>query len=178
VLCKHEVTGSIPVGSTIKSRSAWKAGKRLQWKRFEDLDARRAGTVRRSGTRRRRPDRKAHMRALCRRVGRSRRLTSFREQNTRRFGSRSEWGPGRVGRLRGGQTGTVFPSLKTLTAAAGFAGCGSCVSTFRIRGRGLLARRLLDRIKREKGVWWMPWQQEAMKDAALCDKPGGGESTL
>jgi hypothetical protein len=35
-----------------------------------------------------------------------------------------------------------------------------------------------DRIKREKGVWWMPWQQEAMKDVALCDKPGGGESTL
>ena len=36
----------------------------------------------------------------------------------------------------------------------------------------------LDQIKREKGVWWMPWQQEAMKDVALCDKPGGGESTL
>jgi hypothetical protein len=28
-----------------------------------------------------------------------------------------------------------------------------------------------DRIKREKGVWWMPWQQEAMKDVILCDKP-------
>ena len=40
------------------------------------------------------------------------------------------------------------------------------------------ARLLLDRIKREKGVWWMPWRQEAMKDVALCDKPGGGESTL
>ena len=40
------------------------------------------------------------------------------------------------------------------------------------------ACRLLDRIKRDKGVWWMPWQQEAMKDVALCDKPGGGESTL
>jgi len=24
----------------------------------------------------------------------------------------------------------------------------------------------------------MPWRQEAMKDVALCDKPGGGESTL
>ena len=29
----------------------------------------------------------------------------------------------------------------------------------------------LDQIKREKGVWWMPWQQEAMKDVILCDKP-------
>ena len=38
--------------------------------------------------------------------------------------------------------------------------------------------RLLDRIKRMKGVWWMPWRQEAMKDVALCDKPWGGESTL
>jgi hypothetical protein len=37
---------------------------------------------------------------------------------------------------------------------------------------------LLDRIKREKGVWWMPWQQEAMKDVVLCDKLGGGENTL
>ncbi len=31
----------------------------------------------------------------------------------------------------------------------------------------------LDRIKREKGVWWMPWQQEAMKDVIPCDKLGG-----
>ncbi len=22
-----------------------------------------------------------------------------------------------------------------------------------------------------KGVWWMPWHQEAMKDVATCDKP-------
>ena len=36
----------------------------------------------------------------------------------------------------------------------------------------------LDRIKREKGVWWMPWQQEAMKDVILCDKLGGAENKL
>ena len=30
-----------------------------------------------------------------------------------------------------------------------------------------------DQIKREKGVWWMPWQQEAMKDVVHCDKPWG-----
>jgi hypothetical protein len=30
-----------------------------------------------------------------------------------------------------------------------------------------------DRIERlEKGIWWMPWRQEAMKDVARCDKPG------
>jgi hypothetical protein len=40
------------------------------------------------------------------------------------------------------------------------------------------ARLLLDRIKRDKGVWWMPWQQEAMKDVVLCDKLGGGENIL
>ncbi len=33
-------------------------------------------------------------------------------------------------------------------------------------------------IKRNKGVWWMPWQQEAMKDVILCDKPWGGENDL
>ena len=30
-----------------------------------------------------------------------------------------------------------------------------------------------DQIKREKGVWWMPWQQEAMKDVIPCVKPRG-----
>ncbi len=35
-----------------------------------------------------------------------------------------------------------------------------------------------DQIKRDKGVWWMPWQQEAMKDVILCDKPWGGENDL
>tara|TARA_B100001167_G_scaffold56315_1_gene32908 strand:- start:899 stop:1159 length:261 start_codon:yes stop_codon:yes gene_type:complete len=35
---------------------------------------------------------------------------------------------------------------------------------------------LPDQIKRDKGVWWMPWQQEAMKDVILCDKPWGAEN--
>jgi hypothetical protein len=35
-----------------------------------------------------------------------------------------------------------------------------------------------DRIERriEKGIWWMPWRQEAMKDVARCEKPGLGAS--
>ena len=37
---------------------------------------------------------------------------------------------------------------------------------------------LLDQIKRDKGVWWMPWQQEAMKDVLTCDKPGGAGKRL
>ena len=36
----------------------------------------------------------------------------------------------------------------------------------------------LDRIKREKGVWWMPWQQEAMKDVIPCDKFWGAGNRL
>ena len=33
------------------------------------------------------------------------------------------------------------------------------------------------RIKRKvKGIWWMPWRREAMKDVARCDKPRGGAS--
>ena len=35
-----------------------------------------------------------------------------------------------------------------------------------------------DRIKREKGVWWMPWQQEAMKDVIPCDKQRGAGNGL
>ena len=36
----------------------------------------------------------------------------------------------------------------------------------------------LDQIKREKGVWWMPRQQEAMKDVVPCVKPWGAGNRL
>ncbi len=42
----------------------------------------------------------------------------------------------------------------------------------------MTALLFLDQIKRDKGVWWMPWQQEAMKDVILCDKPWGAENEL
>ena len=42
-------------------------------------------------------------------------------------------------------------------------------------GVGLTPARF---IKQEKGIWWMPRRQEAMKDVALCDKPWGAESRL
>ena len=42
-------------------------------------------------------------------------------------------------------------------------------------GRALL---FLDQIKREKGVWWMPRQQEAMKDVVPCVKPWGAGNRL
>ena len=29
-----------------------------------------------------------------------------------------------------------------------------------------------------KGIWWMPWHQEAMKDVAGCEKPRGAASRL
>jgi hypothetical protein len=29
-----------------------------------------------------------------------------------------------------------------------------------------------------KGIWWMPWRQEAMKDVARCEKPWGAASRL
>ena len=33
--------------------------------------------------------------------------------------------------------------------------------------------RLIFKIKRKKGIWWMPWRQEAMKDVIGCEKPRG-----
>ena len=50
---------------------------------------------------------------------------------------------------------------------------GPLLASNRLYQRALL---FLDQIKREKGVWWMPWQQEAMKDVILCDKLGGAEN--
>ncbi len=33
-------------------------------------------------------------------------------------------------------------------------------------------------IERQKGIRWMPWHQEAMKDVARCEKPWGAASRL
>ena len=33
-------------------------------------------------------------------------------------------------------------------------------------------------IKRLKGVWWMPWHREAMKDVVRCDKLRGAANRL
>ena len=56
--------------------------------------------------------------------------------------------------------------------------------------RGGLAGFLLERLARlvpvhdgvifehEKGIRWMPWHQEAMKDVARCEKPRGAASRL
>lgn len=57
----------------------------------------------------------------------------------------------------------------------------ACAGSSRVRGRpgcdGCL-RVLVDaEIKRNKGIWWMPWRLEAMKDVARCEKPRGGAST-
>jgi hypothetical protein len=33
-------------------------------------------------------------------------------------------------------------------------------------------------LERKKGIRWMPWHQEAMKDVARCEKPWGAASRL
>ena len=69
-------------------------------------------------------------------------------------------------------------------AVRGSAEAGTAVPGRRlpVRGRGFcLACSLCmtgNEIKRDKGIWWMPWRVEAMKDVALCDKLRGGESNL
>ena len=35
-----------------------------------------------------------------------------------------------------------------------------------------------ERMERDKGIRWMPWHQEAMKDVARCEKPWGAASRL
>ena len=29
------------------------------------------------------------------------------------------------------------------------------------------------KIKTDKGIWWMPWYYEPMKDVTACEKPRG-----
>ena len=36
--------------------------------------------------------------------------------------------------------------------------------------------RCVEDLEQEKGIRWMPWHQEAMKDVARCEKPWGAAS--
>jgi hypothetical protein len=57
-------------------------------------------------------------------------------------------------------------SFARVAPAAGFVGCGRGVVLSLVGWRN------------EKGIWWMPWRREAMKDVARCDKPRGAASRL
>ena len=45
-------------------------------------------------------------------------------------------------------------------------------------GAGTMVALSLGRGECEKGIWWMPWRREAMKDVARCVKPRGAASRL
>ena len=40
----------------------------------------------------------------------------------------------------------------------------------------MIEREMRCDLEREKGIRWMPWHQEAMKDVARCEKPWGAAS--
>jgi hypothetical protein len=40
----------------------------------------------------------------------------------------------------------------------------------------MMRRKARRDLEREKGIRWMPWHQEAMKDVARCEKPRGAAS--
>ena len=45
-----------------------------------------------------------------------------------------------------------------------------------VHGVGLPFRGRSVALEHEKGIRWMPWHQEAMKDVARCEKPWGAAS--
>ncbi len=45
-----------------------------------------------------------------------------------------------------------------------------------ITAPGLVPVRVGVGFEHEKGIRWMPWHQEAMKDVARCEKPRGAAS--
>ena len=49
----------------------------------------------------------------------------------------------------------------------------SCSPLFFGGGGGLFLLCLCVWRQAMKGVWWMPWHQEPMKDVGACDKPWG-----
>ena len=66
----------------------------------------------------------------------------------------------------------------------GFLGCGwfLCMARFlgsagfAVAWRELWCGAACVGCEYEKGIWWMPWHQEAMKDVARCENLGGAAS--
>ena len=62
--------------------------------------------------------------------------------------------------------------------------CVAGTVRFLATGRWPLAADWMDPVRgefgfeQEKGIWWMPWRQEAMKDVARCENLGGAASRL
>ena len=94
---------------------------------------------------------------------------------------------GRVREVAGGSCwaglAAVLRSWPKRCDASGLHGGGPGAGT----GGGLLFRAsapahgalsISEEIKHEKGVWWMPWRREAMKDVAGCEKLRGVASRL
>ena len=74
---------------------------------------------------------------------------------------------GAVGGMAGADFGLTTGDRQPATASeAGF--CAWWRSPERSGGKSVL--------EREKGIRWMPWHQEAMKDVARCEKPRGAAS--
>ncbi len=70
--------------------------------------------------------------------------------------------------------GIVFDACRGPRIVGGFLLPAPALDRWWISTMGLL----LEWGECEKGIWWMPWRREAMKDVARCEKPGGGASTL
>ena len=53
-----------------------------------------------------------------------------------------------------------------------------CGGLWMVSVHGGLQANASKRIEHDKGIRWMPWHQEAMKDVARCEKPWGAASRL
>ncbi len=68
----------------------------------------------------------------------------------------------------------ALPWDRGFEALVGFGVDGSCAW----RGFMACARERACWRENEKGIGWMPWRQEAMKDVARCENLGGAASGL
>ena len=58
--------------------------------------------------------------------------------------------------------------------------CGTIICVwflYMVTSSNLLRVGMID-MEYKKGIRWMPWHQEAMKDVARCEKPWGAASRL
>jgi hypothetical protein len=71
--------------------------------------------------------------------------------------------------MRSGALCVLSSKLAMASSAAPSGEDGSCAWWVGLRKQS-------EDLERDKGIRWMPWHQEAMKDVARCEKPRGAAS--
>ena len=75
--------------------------------------------------------------------------------------------------IQNGPDGGIAQLVERCLCTANVSGSSPLISTIMLKNNNIYCL-----IQEIKGIWWIPWHSEAMKDAVTCDKLRGAGNKL